>query len=592
MTILPSPDVIATPHLLADGLVLVSWWKPLILLVPFIGWAWIISRIYDKHAMRFFLPRTVWNLIHMIVGAVAMLVAVVLPVQNEFAIWVALGIVILLFAADLVAYAVVANRDDRVPEDFHIRFDIIKKLAEQRADRKAVKTQGKVELVIKGPDKQPVKPPDAESPEFEVRVAAEQAILRALTVRASEMELAPAGKDGSYGTTYLIDGVRQGGDAIPGPLAVKVIDYWKAAGKLDVNDRRRRLVAEVSFERGTDRHKVKMTTSGTQGGMRLTFLIDPEKQVGRKADDLGLMDNQMAELKAMVDECQGNVLVAAPPDNGLTTTLYSVIKMHDAYTTNVQTVEMEPQDSLEGVRQNRYEAKEGSEYSTLVRSILRRDPKVVGVAETPDDNTVKEVARGDHERTRVYLGMRQDGAMAALQAYCKAVGDLDMASKAVRGVIAERLVRKLCINCRQPYAPAPDMLKKLSLPADKVKQLFKKGGQVLIRNKPEVCPVCNGIGYIGQEGAFEIYRFGLSERTLIKQGNLAGLKAELRKKQLPSIQQAALKKAVDGLTSVEEVLRVTTEGKPKGESGPAAGTGPSGPSSAPKPTKPAAPAPA
>ncbi len=117
-------------------------------------------------------------------------------------------------------------------------------------------------------------------------------------------------------------------------------------------------------------------------------------------------------------------------------------------------------------------------------------------------------------------------------------------------------MRRLCTNCRVGYPPSPDMLKKLGVGEGKVQQLFKKGGQVLIKNKPEVCPVCAGdSGYYGMEGVFEVYRFGSEERELLEQNNLAGLKAALRKRNLPTLQQAALKKALSGVTSVEEVTR-------------------------------------
>src|SRR5690606_21206990 len=137
----------------------------------------------------------------------------------------------------------------------------------------------------------------------------------------------------------------------------------------------------------------RLTTLGAQGGVRTTLLLDPEQAVQRKSDELGLLEPQMAEIKAIVEDGTGVVLLAGPADGGRTTTLYSIVKMHDAYTSNVQTVEIEPQDSLEGVRQNRFdEMAEGPEYSTLVRSILRRDPQVLAVAELPDANTAKEIA--------------------------------------------------------------------------------------------------------------------------------------------------------------------------------------------------------
>ncbi len=577
MTALPSflsADTGLAPVLALEGHFLVSFWKPILFLVPFVAWAWVITRIYDKHAARFFLPRERWNLIHMTLGALALVAAFAMPLRNEWGFLAGLGAMIAILAGDLLAYAIIANRDERVPEEFHIRFDM-SKMQEARAAKAAAKKQGKVELVIKGPDKAVLEAPNNDMPEFAVRVASESLVLRSVESRASQADLGPGGKDGTYTASYLVDGVRQPGEAVAPADAIRIIDFWKAAAKLDVTDRRRRLAGEINVERGTDKHRLRIISMGTQGGMRLTILVDPEKQVRRKAADLGLLEPQMKELQAMVEERQGVVLLAAPPDMGRTSTLYGVLKMHDAYTSNVQTVELEPQDSLEGIRQNKHETQgEGPEYGTLVRSILRRDPQVLGVADMPDDNTAKEIARAEHERTRVYLSLRADSALGAVQTWCKAVGDMEVAAKGLRGVVAQRLARKLCVNCRQAYQPSPDMLKKLGLPPDKIKQLFKKGGQVLIKgNRPEVCPVCRGVGYIGQDGIFEVFRIGEAERALIKAGNVAGLRAELRKKNLPTIQQAALRKAVDGTTSVEEILRVTAE-QPAAAARPAAAPAP------------------
>jgi general secretion pathway protein E len=137
------------------------------------------------------------------------------------------------------------------------------------------------------------------------------------------------------------------------------------------------------------------------------------------------------------------------------------------------------------------------------------------------------------------------------------VGDPKLAAKGLRGVVACKLVRVLCGNCKVPYQPTPDMLKKLGLPQGKVGELFKKGGQVLVRNKPEVCSVCGGVGYSGQTGCFGVFPIGNEEKALIVEGNWNGLRAMMRKTGLPSVQQSALRKAVMGITSIEEVTRIT-----------------------------------
>lgn len=577
--------------LFADGEVLVSWWKPLVILVPFVVWAWIVSDILDKHAARFFLPRESWGLAHLLCGLGAAALGFFMPVPGILGFVFGFLAVVVILGADIVTFMVIANKDERVPESQRLKLDF-SKLTAGREAKAAAKKAGKVELVIRQPDKALVTAPLMETPEFEVRVAAEQLFLRAIDARASQVELMPTGnKDGGYGAVMLIDGVKQAGEQMPAANAVKVIDFWKAAAKLDVNDRRKKLTDDIVVERNEKKTKVRVTSQGAQGGMRMMMLFDPDAAVRRKPEALGLLEPQAAELAAITAKDEhGVVLLGGTADGGRTTTLYSIVRMHDAYTTNVQTVEVEIQDTLEGVRQNKYDAQaDGPEYSTLVRSILRRDPDVVAMAELIDQNTAKEIARADQERTRTYISVKADNALGAIEFWIKTLGDPDSGSKCLRGVVANRLVRKLCTNCRVPYTPTPEILKKLGLPADKVKQLFKKGGQVIIKKDPETCPICQGIGYVGQEGVWEVFKIGQPERDLIQAQNWNALRAEFRKRQLPTIQMAALRKAVDGTTSVEEVMRVTAGPAVPAPAG-AKPAAPAGPQAA-KP-QPASPAPA
>ncbi|QOI99898.1 MAG: Flp pilus assembly complex ATPase component TadA [Phycisphaeraceae bacterium] len=563
---------------LADGFVLVSFWKPILLMLPFIGWAWMVSTIFDKHCARFFLPREPWNTFHLCMGLVAFLVAVLMPIEGAGAFWAGLGAAIVILAADIMIFTAIVNRDDRVPAEHRVKLLDLSSYKAAREAKAAQKKQGKVQLVIKGPDKQVLAAPDSDKPEFATRLAAETMMIAAMGARASELALGPSGKDTSYVAMALVDGVRQPiGNPMTPAEALAVMDFWKSAARLDLAERRKKQQGDVGIERETDRRKLRVATLGTQAGPRMTVLFDPEAQVRRKPTELGLLDTQEAALKELASTTQGIVLLAGQPDGGRTTLLYAALKLHDAYTQNVQTVELDIQDTIEGAKQNKFDPQaEGPEFSTLVRSILRRDPDVVGIAELPDTNTAKEIVKADQERTRTYVSLRADNAVAAVLTWVKIVGSQEEAAKSLRGVVAERLVRKVCINCRVPYQPAPDMLKKLGLPADKVKQLFKKGGQVLVKNKPEICPVCQGSGYIGLEGCFEVFPVGEAERECIRQGNLNGLRAEFRKKGLPTIQQSALRKVVDGLTTVEEMLRATAEPQPPAAAAP--GTPPKNPS--------------
>lgn len=552
-----------------EGFFLVGWWYAILVLPPVLGWAWLVSSVFDKHAARFYLGREKWNLVHMLFGVAAVASIVLMPVPGIVGFLVGYGVMLALLAINVGVFVLVTNRDDeRVPAGSKLRLDF-SKFKEQQAVKAAKKHAATVSLAISRSDKTTLEAPAKESPEYEVRIASEQFYIAGARLGAYELDLAPS-KDG-YQVSYLVDGVRQAGEKMPATSATSIIDFWKDAARLDVKDRRRKLVGSVIVKTEVETATVRVTSLGSQSGMRLTLTLNPSQAVKRKADQLGLLDQQFEVVRTVAADGDGVVLLGAPNHNGRTTTLYAMLKLHDAYTSNVQTVEMDPQDTLEGIRQITFDPyKEGSEYSVTVRSVLRRDPDVVGIAELPDEATAREIAGADIERTRIYVSLNVADALAAVQVFVKAVGDPNKAANCLRGVVAQKLARKLCENCRVPYAPTGEMLKTLGLPADKVKQLFKKGGQVLIRNKPEICPVCQGIGYKGQTGLFEVFRIGPAERELIKAQNWSGLRGEFRKQGLPSLSQTALRKAVEGTTSIEEITRISSPGgggKPSGGSG-------------------------
>lgn len=558
--------------LASEPMVLVSFWKPLIPLVILGVWGWIVSTVLDKHAARFFLNRERWGAFHLTMGFVAIAGAFLMPMAGLVSFIVGVGFMVTVLVTDIVFYVTVTGKDERVPAQHRLGWNLFKSMQEKKAAKAEAKKQGTVKLTIKGPNEkgQPtvlVPAPLADSPEFAVRTASEDLYLKAMVSRASQVDVLPSGKDQSYQASMLVDGVRVAGDTMPAQNAFKIIDFWKACAKLDVADRRKRLVGDIVIEQSGNKKKVRVTSVGVPGGMRLTMLFDPDTSVLRKPTELGFLEPQMAEMQELVNQTvakndddkpiRGVVLLAGQPDGGRTTLMLSVLQMHDAYTQGVQSLEMEIQGTLEGVRHQAFDATaEGADFGTTVRSILRRDPDVLGVAEMPDATTAQMVAKNDHDRTRVYLCLKADSAMEAIEKYVQAVGDPALASKGLRGVVVGKLVRKLCTNCRVGYPPSPDMLKKMGVGDAKVQQLFKKGGQVLIKNKPEVCPTCGGSGYLGQEGVLEVFILDDEAREAVAQNNMAAVKAAIKKRGLPSLQMAAVQKAIKGITSVEEMQRV------------------------------------
>ncbi len=543
--------------LLADAKMLVNPIFPVLLLIPLVLWGWFVSSVMDKHAHRFHLPRKQWNTIHLFVGLVALLVAFLLPVQGIGGFFAGFAAITIILTADILIFMNLHNKDERVPEDHQIRLDF-SEMAAKREAKKSAKEAGTVQLKIVNAEKVTAPVPEKETAEYEIRATSEDLFIRAVDMRASRFEIAPLGGDGEYAIAATVDGVKQGIEKMPAQNAVKMIDFWKAAAGLDVQDRRRAQRSEATVSKDDIwHHQVRLDTIGGQAGPKLQFTFNPTKAVTRKFEDVGFFDSQVELINEMRDTAGGLVLVAAAPGHGLTSLMYSVLGKHDPYTSIVQTVEYDVQAPIEGVMQNKFDPTSEAEYATTVRSILRRDPDTVGVTDFRDAETAKEIVRADLKRSRVYLAVKTDSAIAAIQTLVKHQGNAQECADALVGVIAQKLARRLCTNCRVAYTPDPNLLKKLGIPADKAKQLYKKGGQVLIKNKPEICPMCGGGGYFGQVAFHEVFTIGDTERALIADQNWNALKGEFRKRGLRTIQQSGLFRVIEGATSLEEFSRVT-----------------------------------
>lgn len=558
-----------TPFTIAQALTLVAWWWALVFVIPFVPWAIVISKVYDKDTARWHLRRERWNIVHLLLGVLAAAVVLALPLPAFATVPIAL----VILTADILIYPMMRNRDERVPEQhtWTLQTAIAGLKPKPAAKSKGGKEKAAkgISLAFRGPNG-PVAPPlDAESPEYAVRVAAEELYTTMMTARALRLDMVPVpGKKGVYAAVGTVDSVRKPLMQLPADQASNVIDYYKHAAGLDVKDRRRKLSGELEIgPQGGHLIPLGLTTAGTSAGMRLSLVVEPTKRVNIPVQKLGFHPKQMDDLHAMVDERGGVVLVCTPAHMGRTTLLYDLIKLHDAYTSNVQTIEIEPQTLIEGVTTQEYDPQTAEEpFSTLVRSVLRRDPDAVGVSDMLDEQTAKEIANADLERIRVYLSYHADDELSALKKYVQAVGDPSKAAMSLKGVVTGRLIRRLCDNCKVPYKPTPEILRKLGLPPE-TQQLHRKGGTVLVKDKETTCPICEGEGYFGVIGAYAVNTFGAEERKLIAAGDWSGLPGLLRQNKQVSLRTAAVMHIANGITSIEEVQRAlsptSSSSKPK-----------------------------
>ncbi len=540
---------------------LVSFVKPLLMFVTFLPWAWLISSKLDKDARVHHLNAHMFNGIHLACGLGALAAMLVIPL---FFVGWPVGIVIL--AAPIYVYWQI--RDRSVPED--LRFSIsgagfTSKLATRKQSRAA---RG---AVIKFLDSKGVEHdvPVKEDPRFTSHLLAEDVIGPALEARATQIDLVVT--SGGSAITQTVDGIRFKREQSPPDAAMSLVDYLKSLAGLDVDDRRRRQSAEIKLIGPSGEVQLSIATSGSSKGQEIRLVFDRSRRLLKPFDSLGLLSPQLRVLRelAEVHQRHGIVLIGAAPGQGLSTSAYSFVGRHDAYTSNIKTLEGEILSRIDGVDHLQWDPTNPDvDFATNLQSILRRDPDIVLVGRVTEAQAAKVAAEAGMEGPLIYITQRSNTIAGQLREWVRLVGDLKLATSSLRVVTNQRLLRTLCPNCRQAYQPTRERLKKMNLPADRIKQLYQASGKVQVKNKIEECPVCGGPGYLGQTGAFEVMLVDDDARRHLVGGDLKSALSHARRNKMIYLQEAALSKVVAGETTIEEVIRVTASARGNAEAAP------------------------
>lgn len=531
----------------AEPLILMSILKPLLMAVVVIGWAWVVSQL-DKDALYYYLPRLLWNGIQIGVGVVAVVLWLCVPY-----FWLGLLIAVMLLAGGIMGYVIFRN--DRVPAKG--RWTLSWQSVSGRWDQvQQNQAQRRATVTLLGPKGERLDVPMGEDPKAKAHATFEDVVNFAIPRGADRVDIMADAKRGAI--SVQIDGVRYPQADIDPASIVALIDYLKEHAGLDVNERRRRLAGHLRIDTAdAGEHALALTTFGSTRGLSMTVEFDPESRTWHGYDQIGLLPAQKEQLENVLDEQAHRVaIVACPPQQGLTTTLYSIVQRHDPYTQSVMTLEQNI--AFEVIGFNHHMIKPGIEAVELVKRVeamLRQDPQVMMITELTEPGLAKVVAKSADEQ-RFYVGMHQQDTFAAMKAWVKMVGDPQPAAEALAAVVSLRLVRRLCTTCRVPYKPNPEVARKLNLPKEKAGEFYKHSGQVVVRNETKPCPDCLGLGYRGRIGVYEVMPMDGQARELLATGQLDPLRAHLRQHQALWLQEAALAKVVEGETSISEITRV------------------------------------
>lgn len=527
----------------------ISGLKLIPVLVILLIWARVLTWI-DKDAEGAHLPRELFNVGTFIVGLVGVGLFLFLPNY-----WVALGSLLFVNLAAVGTYLGMRQRVVGLG-DLKSQFNDFLRSTFTR-EKKVKVTAGQVVLAMKSGTvlTAPESKDDPDALGYEVT---QQLLTDPLQKNAERIEVRPC--EGGASFQYVVDGVAYNADTLDAASASAAITYLKEAAALDVEDRRKPQSAMIRATLNGKRRDLEIATAGTTAGESLRIRVDPKKRHEIKFSSLGLLPEQLAVVQEALSGSPGITLIAAPRAQGLTTMLYSILRLHDAFLNHIQTIERGKQEDLEGITQTALAAgASAADEFKQVEWVCSQQPDTCMVDEVVNPSSAMELVRFAGDGRRVYVGMRANSTFEALANWRRLVGNDELASASLRLVLAGRVMRRLCTACKVGYAPDPETLRKLNMDPAKVETLYQARTTPLTDNRghPIPCEFCQELRYKGRFGVYEVFVINDDVRQVIATGGSASqLKTVFRKQHGLYLQEVALRQVEAGETSVQEVLRV------------------------------------
>jgi len=527
----------------------INLFKFLLVLAAFFGWLPLANWVYeDSQAVG--TNKNLWTVTIVLVGAFGLLLWLLIPIYI-------IGLLIFLIAIGGEAIAYVIHRNALVA-DFEkvLTADHLRNLFVDPQKKLQKASRGLAFITAHGNEVPLPQPKTAEANGF---VKTCEILDDAIWRRASQVLFNPQKEN--YEVIYIIDGV-------PNPQPPRTreemdyfIYYIKHLAALEVEEKRKPQQGKFKVVvKGDQLHPItwEVNTAGSTAGEQVKLTRADDKTV-KKIAELGFNDNQLESIESLRNETKGLVLISGPAQSGRTTTMYALLRNHDPFLYNINTLEKKPLTELPNITQNIFTLTDTgtTSYSRRLQTILRRGPDIIGVEDCEDPQCAQLICAAVKDGRMVYATMEAASVSQTLEKWIKLVGDKEKAIDCLTAIINQRLVRVLCDQCRVAYKPNPALFKKFNIPANDV-DMFYRPGEIEYdkRGRPIICEKCQGTGYYGRTGLFETIRFTPELAQVLKQANTTQeMIAALRKAGMLYMQEQSIKKVSLGITSINEVIR-------------------------------------
>jgi general secretion pathway protein E len=375
---------------------------------------------------------------------------------------------------------------------------------------------------------------------------------RAIEMRASDIHIEPF--EQTLKVRLRIDGVLQDINAPPVKSTAAVISRIKIMAKLNIAERRLPQDGRIKVQMLGKELDLRVSTIPTMYGESVVIrLLDKESTVF-DFESLGFSGRHSKQFIDVLAQPHGIILITGPTGSGKSTSLYAALKLLNTSERKIITVEDPVEYQLEGINQIQAKPQIGLTFSAALRSIVRQDPDVIMIGEMRDLETAKIAVQSALTGHLVLSTLHTNDAAGGVTRLLDMGLEEYLLTSTVNGILAQRLVRKLCPECKEPYVAPPLVVE------DRHLRRFAPEGDIVL-HKPVGCSACGGLGYRGRLAIIEFLLMTDPIRKLIMAHEEAGTIQKLAIEQgMVTMSDDGLQKALQGITTIEEVMRVTTEG--------------------------------
>lgn len=375
-------------------------------------------------------------------------------------------------------------------------------------------------------------------------------LFRAVKQKASDIHVEPFEKD--LVVRFRIDGVLYDIMHPPKKVQNSVISRIKIMADLNIAEKRVPQDGRIKIKLAGKDIDIRVSTLPTSFGESVVMRILDKSKVLLDLGEIGVTGTYLQQMEELIHHKHGIILVTGPTGSGKTTTLYAMLSQINNTDLKIITVEDPVEYQLPGINQTQVNPKIGLTFAAGLRSILRQDPDVVMIGEIRDKETAEIAIQASLTGHLVISTLHtNDSASAATRLIDMGVEPFLVASSVI-GIIAQRLVRTLCPECRERHDPSDFELTQLGVKRDAIKERYIY--------KPKGCSSCLDTGYQGRTGIHEILMVSDEVRSMVmKNAGVTEVKKVAMDAGMKTLREVAAEKVLDGETAIEEVLRVTQE---------------------------------